>query len=193
MRRIAHGSSNAWMPWRGSAVSRRTAACWKPCRRGRLRGRGHADREILDALARVCRSERGALPGWQAGDMQREPADAPRDAARALVDLAATDPIAIPAYELLLRSEWHVGLRVDWVRKLAGAHAFAEDAARITAGLLHKDDALVIAAAETLARLGPRAATAEAALIPITEQRLNRANARAAQRALAAIRGRAGR
>ena len=154
-----------------------------------LRRRAFASRTQLEALADVCARDRSTFPWRDDAEIEQDAADPNRDAARALVELAGTDPIAIQAYEELL-GEWHVGLGVELLEKLAACDAFAADAGRIAASVLHRgDDQLVLAAADTLARLGPAARGAEASLLPIAAQRVNRATARAAQRALAAIRG----
>lgn len=154
-----------------------------------LRRRAFASRPQIEALADVCARDRSTFPWRDDGEIEQDAANPNRDAARALVDLAGTDPIAIQAYEELL-GDWHVGLGVELLEKLATCEAFAADAGRIAASVLHRgDDPLVLAAADTLARLGPAARGTEAALLRIAAQRVNRATARAAQRALAAIRG----
>lgn len=154
-----------------------------------LRRRAFASRAQIEALADVCARDRSTFPWRDDAEIEQDAADPNRDAARALVELAGTDPIAIHAYEELL-GDWHVGLGVELLERLAACEAFAADAGRIAASVLHRgDDQLVLAAADTLARLGPAARRAETSLLPIAAQRVNRVTARAAQRALAAIRG----
>lgn len=155
-----------------------------------LRGRAFATRPQVEALADLVDRDRGSFAWSSETEMLQDPAQPDREAARALVELAGDDPISVPAYELLVRGEWHLGLRVQWIRQLGSADAFAADAGRIAASVLdRKDDEVIRAAAATLTKLGTRARDTEAALVPIAAQHLNRANARAAQRALAAIRG----
>lgn len=154
-----------------------------------LRRRAFASRAQIEALADVCARSPSTFPWRDDAEIEQDAANPNRDAARALVELAGTDPIAIHAYEELL-GDCHVGLGVELLEKLGACEAFAADAGRIAASVLDRgDDQLVLAAADALARLGPAARGAEASLLPIAAQRLNRATARAAQRALAAIRG----
>lgn len=154
-----------------------------------LRRRAFASRAQIEALADVCARDPSTFPWRDDAEIEQDAANPNRDAARALVELAGTDPIAIHAYEELL-GDCHVGLGVELLERLGACEAFAADAGRIAASVLPRgDDQLVLAAADALARLGPAARGAEAALLPIAAQRLNRVTARAAQRALAAIRG----
>ncbi len=154
-----------------------------------LRGAARLDQALAELLVEVIAREVVMFEGGAADLLARDAADPCGDAARTLVEHAGNRPISIAAYAWLLRHEWHVGTRVALLRRLGDARAFAADAARLAAGALeHQDDDLVRAAADAIARLGPAARDVERALAPIAAQTLNRANARAAQRALVAIR-----